>query len=323
MMSIKAFLYAPHIITITAWLLLSACQSQPARPLPKTSSDTQALFAQPYIDPLTDYLEQHPNASQDLQARIHAEREKRCAEVAVLYQQRDKTTAQLNKLRTAYQRSCPHLIEAFARQLPPATPQAPPQTMATSAATAASEMAIDSPSYAAYRQQALQSCLQALSDTAWLTVIKPCKDLAKHRDAMAQTYLGRVYFQHQQPQQAAHWWQQAAAQGMAQAQYHLGLLYAKGQGVSQNVSQAAQWLQRAAHQGHSAAQYHLGLLYARGQGVKQDNIEALAWWLWAGQQGFEPAQAQQTTLREQLTPLQWQSAKQRMRHLQQTYTGNE
>ena len=44
-----------------------------------------------------------------------------------------------------------------------------------------------------------------------------------------------------------------------------------------DYSEAAMWYRRAAEQGDSRAQYSLGLLYDRGQGVPQDIIEASKW----------------------------------------------
>src|SRR4051795_1066677 len=65
-------------------------------------------------------------------------------------------------------------------------------------------------------------------------------------------------------------WQPIATAGDPQAQYNLGLLYARGQGVTQDYAQAAQWYEKAAVQGVPAAQYNLGVMYANGQGVAAD-----------------------------------------------------
>ena len=42
---------------------------------------------------------------------------------------------------------------------------------------------------------------------------------------------------------------QIAKQGNAQAQFNLGKMYAKGQGVRQDDAQAVQWFRKAAEQG--------------------------------------------------------------------------
>jgi len=47
--------------------------------------------------------------------------------------------------------------------------------------------------------------------------------------------------------------------------------------VPQDYTQAAIWYRRAAEQGHSGAQYELGLLYDKGQGVPVNIIQAEKW----------------------------------------------
>ena len=78
--------------------------------------------------------------------------------------------------------------------------------------------------------------------------------------------------------QAFRLWQLLAQQGDAEAQYNLGVMYEKGQGVEQNYQQALAWYQKAANQGVAMAQYSLGVMYAKGQGVAQDFQQAKAWW---------------------------------------------
>lgn len=57
-----------------------------------------------------------------------------------------------------------------------------------------------------------------------------------------------------------------AKAGEASAQYDLGLMYDKDQGVPQSDEQAMEWYRRAAEQGEPRAQYNLGLMYLKGQG---------------------------------------------------------
>jgi hypothetical protein len=47
--------------------------------------------------------------------------------------------------------------------------------------------------------------------------------------------------------------------------------------VPQNYIEAAGWYRRAGEQGHATAQYMLGLMYDKGQGVPQDYVEAYKW----------------------------------------------
>ena len=57
-----------------------------------------------------------------------------------------------------------------------------------------------------------------------------------------------------------------AEQGLAAAQFNLGLLYANGQGVQKDDAQARQWYEKTAVQGHANAQVRLGSLYDYGRG---------------------------------------------------------
>lgn len=69
-----------------------------------------------------------------------------------------------------------------------------------------------------------------------------------------------------------------ADNGDKEAQYRLGVLYEKGQGVSKNGTEAAVWYRKAADQGHAGAQYSLGQLYENGNGVRQDLFLAFKWY---------------------------------------------
>jgi TPR repeat protein len=91
-----------------------------------------------------------------------------------------------------------------------------------------------------------------------------------------------------------------ADQGLAAAQYNVGEMYAKGQGVEPNYPEAVKWFRKAADQGVAPAQFNLGLLYAppsflgpmyaNGQGVTLDYVEALKWFRKAADQGLADAQ---------------------------------
>ena len=85
-------------------------------------------------------------------------------------------------------------------------------------------------------------------------------------------------------------WRPLAEQGNSDAQYNLGLMYTKGQGVPQDFKEAVRWYRLAADQGVASAQYNLGLMYANGQGVPQDFKGAAYWYLLAADQGNSEAQ---------------------------------
>lgn len=80
-------------------------------------------------------------------------------------------------------------------------------------------------------------------------------------------------------------WQPMADKGAPHAQYNLGLMYARGQGVPQDFAKAADYYKKAAEQGVVEAEYNLGVLYGNGQGVTKDEAEASKWFLRAAEKG--------------------------------------
>ena len=95
--------------------------------------------------------------------------------------------------------------------------------------------------------------------------------------------------------QALTWFEQAARQGLAEAQFHLGNMYAYGladPGAGADPARlAAQWYFEAARQGHADAQYSLGILFLTGTGLVQNPTEANRWIERAAKQGHADASA--------------------------------
>ena len=81
-----------------------------------------------------------------------------------------------------------------------------------------------------------------------------------------------------------------AEKGDATAQFKLGWMYQRGQGVPKNHKIAAKWFMLAASKGIADAQYILGGLYRRGKGVPKNQEIALKWYKLAAKQGHELAQ---------------------------------
>ena len=121
----------------------------------------------------------------------------------------------------------------------------------------------------------------AAAVAAQSTEIKQLRLAAEQGVAEAQFRLGVMYATGrgipQDDQEAVKWFRLAAEQGGADAQYTLELRYVRGEGVSQDYQEAAMWLRLAAEQGHASAQYSLGFRYARGDGVPQDYVQAHKW----------------------------------------------
>jgi len=127
---------------------------------------------------------------------------------------------------------------------------------------------------------------------------------ARDGDPVAQTGLGVMYYTGEavsttvtgtvldnDPELAAGWFFRAAEQGYADAQFNLGLLYANGEGVAQDMVEAAKLFNQAAAQGHVDAQNNLGAMYYTGEGVPRDEQKAIEWFEKAAAQGNEEAQA--------------------------------
>ena len=93
-----------------------------------------------------------------------------------------------------------------------------------------------------------------------------------------------------------------AEQGDALAQYQLGLMYEKGEGVPQNDKTAVKWYRLAAEQGHSSAQTNLGTIYGTGKGVIQDFVYAHMWGNLGASNGNEVGVKVRETAAKNMTP---------------------
>lgn len=108
--------------------------------------------------------------------------------------------------------------------------------------------------------------------------LKALRAQAEAGDAYAQLNLGAAYDNamgvERDIDQALHWYQQAAEQGVAEAQFNLAHLL-----VEEEISTvaAAEWMEKAAEQGMADAQYLLGIIYAEGIGVPMNNAKAKIW----------------------------------------------
>ena len=104
-------------------------------------------------------------------------------------------------------------------------------------------------------------------------------------------------------------WRPLAERGDATTQYTLGLLYANGHGVPQDLVQARQWFEQAAAQGYARAQVYLGLMHVTGQGVPKDFIQAHKWYNLAAAIGDKEGVRLRDALAKQMTHAQIAEAK--------------
>jgi hypothetical protein len=126
---------------------------------------------------------------------------------------------------------------------------------------------------------------------------------AKAGDAAAQYDLGVLYARGdglvQDYATAASWFRAAATQGNVAAEYNLGVLYAGGLGVIGDQTAALNWYRSAADQNHPGAQFNLALAYAQGVGTKQDFATAARWYQRAARLGLGPAMVNLAILYEE------------------------
>ncbi|MFK7940746.1 MAG: tetratricopeptide repeat protein [Roseovarius sp.] len=86
------------------------------------------------------------------------------------------------------------------------------------------------------------------------------------------------------------WMLAAARQEYFDAQYELSRFYARGTGTDTNAETALEWLERAASNNHVKAQYYLALNYEAGNGVAQSLPAAISWYRRAAENGLPIAQ---------------------------------
>ncbi len=115
----------------------------------------------------------------------------------------------------------------------------------------------------------------------YATALREFRPLAEQGVAKAQFNLGLMYDNGwgvpQDYAEAVKWWRKAAEQGDASAQYDLANMYRDSQGVPQDYAEALKWDRKAAEQGYALAQNNLGVMYRMGKGVPQDYVQAHMW----------------------------------------------
>jgi TPR repeat protein len=144
---------------------------------------------------------------------------------------------------------------------------------------------------------ALQDGIAALNRKDYPVALRLLEPLARSGNAVAQLRLGLLHYHghgvRESDAQAVQWFERAARQGLAEAQFHLGNMYAYGLadpgGDTDPGRLAAQWMFEAARQGHADAQYSLGIMFLTGKGVEQRPDEAQRWIAKAAAQGHADA----------------------------------
>jgi len=129
----------------------------------------------------------------------------------------------------------------------------------------------------------------------WAQVLALMGPPANQGNAVAQFLMGELYDRGdgvpQDDEQAVRWWRKAAEQGLARAQNEVGVALTDGRGMSPDPQQAVLWYRKAADQGLDVAQVNLGLMYLNGLGgLTKDDQQAVSWFRKAADQGLGWAQ---------------------------------
>jgi TPR repeat protein len=90
-------------------------------------------------------------------------------------------------------------------------------------------------------------------------------------------------------EKALPWLLKAAINGNADAQFELGSIYDRGDGVGQSYPTAIKWYEKSASQGNKYAQNNLGYIYHFGKGVSKDYKKAIKLYNQAISQNYDKA----------------------------------
>lgn len=111
---------------------------------------------------------------------------------------------------------------------------------------------------------------------------------AQTGDAEAQYELGKIYMKKEYKDyvKANAWLLKAAEQGHVKAQTEIGYNYYAGLGTAKNLEEAEKWFNKAAAQNDAYAQFALGQLYKE----RKDDKKAFEFFLLSAEQYFGPTE---------------------------------
>ena len=156
---------------------------------------------------------------------------------------------------------------------------------------------------------------------------KSLKALAEKGDAEAQFILGDMYYKaegvEKDLKEAAKWYRKSAEQGNAKAQWSLGRMYRFGIRVEKDLKEAEKWWRKAAEQGFAFGQNSLGVMYKYGDGVEKDFVTAYAWFNIAAANGHEIAKENKSNVARNMTLEQITKAQELVKEMIKKNPGKE
>ncbi|HET7086275.1 MAG TPA: hypothetical protein VFI23_15975 [Rhizomicrobium sp.] len=148
--------------------------------------------------------------------------------------------------------------------------------------------------------------LKALDSGGYLAdAVKYLSQAAEKGQPVAQYRLGTLYERGQgvtaDAAKAMHWYELSANQGNRKAMHNLAVAYTAGAAGKKNMTEAARWFAKAAALGLSDSQFNLAVLYERGDGVPQSLVDAYKWYSVAASSGDAESKARIGVLQTQLS----------------------
>ena len=141
-------------------------------------------------------------------------------------------------------------------------------------------------------------------DYIWQEKYKQALPKAEAGDPEAQYDIGSMYEKGngvaKDKAKAFEWYLKSAKQGNDKSAYEVGFAYLRGIGVGKNEEKALKWLNAAAEYNNVRAFYFLGTMYEKGNGVPQDLEKALRWYTRASKGGYAIAEERVIEVRAEL-----------------------
>ena len=195
--------------------------------------EQQALFDQPYIDPLTEYLAEHrddPSRASMLQ-QVERERDVRCEAVAVKYANKPATEVTLQRYEAGYNYSCPDHVAAFSERverqppIPEPKPRAEPEPATV---VVADDNGVS--------DRALSDCYLLTAIRNYSEARKACQGPADNGDVRSQANMAIIFYAFEDYTSALVWAEKASP-ASGEAAFLLGQMYATGHGIGQDMDQ--------------------------------------------------------------------------------------
>ncbi|MBF7054388.1 hypothetical protein IOC61_13865 [Halomonas sp. KAO] len=190
--------------------------------------ERQALLDQPYIDPLTHYLEAHAEDPRyaDVLTDLSRERDRRCAAIADKYAERPANRENLALYRRGYLYSCPAQVNAFYarvrqeeanRPVARSRPERAPEPETVDAPLAERDEQVEE----ALSRRKSNDCYLLFTIRNLGEAQEVCRMSAEEGDTRAQRHMGSMAELEGQLEEAMRWYRRAADSGDAQARERL------------------------------------------------------------------------------------------------------